>query len=80
MQFGYCTSQIFELRHIFEGFIRYQYIMILSRIFVTRYNHILSLSVFTCRPTSLPASNRASVFYFSIFMFSPNIRVLTSSE
>jgi len=42
-----------------------------------RHNHILSFSVLASTPTFLLASNRASVFFFMVFMFSPN--VLTSS-
>jgi len=41
----YCSSQIFELWHIYEGFISYHNIMIQSYILVMRHENILSLTM-----------------------------------
>jgi hypothetical protein len=43
----YSPSQLFELCHIFKGFISYLYVVIVPCILVTRYQHILS---FLCQP------------------------------
>jgi hypothetical protein len=40
----------------------------------------LVFSVFTCRPTSLPASNRASVSFFDIYVFTGYINIVSTDQ
>jgi hypothetical protein len=58
-----------EICHIFKWSISYLYVMILACILVTRH-HIFRFFVFTSRPTSLRASDRASVFFIMVFVLS----------
>jgi hypothetical protein len=58
----YRSSQTFELRHIFKGFITFLYMIILSFSMVTRHEHLLrNFCPLKSWPTSLLAPNRASI-------------------
>jgi hypothetical protein len=61
-----CLSQIFELCHVMKSSVSFLYVMILSRILVTRHQH--NLSAFTSRTTSSLVSIRPSVFLFIQFI------------
>jgi hypothetical protein len=49
--------------------------MILYYILAMRENHYLGFSMFTSRPTSLLASNRFSLFLYSICVFIQHINI-----
>jgi hypothetical protein len=67
----YRRYKIFEPYHMFEGFISYLCVMILSRSLVTRYEQTVSFLCVYFYTSSLLASNRASLFFFMAFIFLP---------
>jgi len=58
-----------ELSHIFKGLISNQQITVLSCFWWQDITIYIKFSMFTFRSTCLPASNRASEFSFTMFIF-----------
>jgi hypothetical protein len=69
-----CLFQIFELYHIFKGSGIHLYVTILSIIWVSRHQHILSFLHIYSRLTSLLAFR---VFLYGIYVSSQYIKVIT---
>jgi hypothetical protein len=75
-----CRSQIFELYHIFEGFICYHGVTVLSCILVTRHKHIIGFRcvLFLHQSVTLQKSNKS--FYVlpdGIYVFTQYINIVS---
>jgi hypothetical protein len=73
-------SQLYELCHTLKGFLTYFYVMILSCMLLMRQEHIKKFSPDLLLDRFLLVTNKASVFFFTVWMFLPSKSTLVQTR
>jgi hypothetical protein len=72
-----CCSEVFELCDVLKGFITCLYVVFSSCVLQMKHGLILGFSAFTHRPISLLVTNKASVFFCCMSVFTKYINTIS---